>query len=152
MILCPHCGEQMGVTCECRSWSRRKFFTGFGLALGGALLAPRIALKAFAQTEPEPAIVVPTFTTDADIAAMLAKVYKNFRITAFPILTPLLAGLRDEKPRSLFDPPRKEFSGSAVYWDVDLKYQPMPRVIRDYRAPRGSFSVFERFIEQHYAV
>lgn len=55
--------------------------------------------------------------TDADINGVLKNVYENFRINAFPRLTPLLAQLKKGTPGG---PERMQWGGNGVYWDVVL--------------------------------
>ncbi|HUT86460.1 MAG TPA: hypothetical protein VMX15_00030 [Candidatus Heimdallarchaeota archaeon] len=58
-----------------------------------------------------------TTITDADISGVLKNVYENFRINAFPRLTPLLAQLKKGKPGG---PERMQWGGNGVFWDVVL--------------------------------
>lgn len=46
-----------------------------------------------------------------ELSALLKSVYAGYRVNAFPALTPLLAGMKKSRPRSLF-------MGPPVYWDV----------------------------------
>lgn len=154
MVLCPHCGKDAGQLCECRLVSRRRFFAGFGLAVGGALVAPKLALRELAASAmplvPTTVVVAPGVSEAVvldQFGQIMRRVYSEFRVNAFPVLSPLLSTIiRDAKPRSLFEPPPSQ----VVYWDVELNAAPMPRIVRDYRCPRGSFVAFERFVERQY--
>lgn len=59
----------------------------------------------------------PLLISNADITGVLKNVYEDFRINAFPKLTPLLANLKKGKPSG---PERMKWGGNGVYWDVVL--------------------------------
>jgi hypothetical protein len=57
----------------------------------------------------------PTFLTDTNIAGVLKNVYAQYRINAFPLLTPLLANVKKGQAGG---PENMRFGGNGVYWDV----------------------------------
>lgn len=59
----------------------------------------------------------PLLISTSDISGVLKNVYEDFRINAFPKLTPLLAQLKKGKPGG---PERMKWGGNGVYWDVVL--------------------------------
>lgn len=59
----------------------------------------------------------PLVMTNTDISGALKNIYENFRINAFPKLTPLLANLKKGKAGG---PENMRFGGNGVFWDVVL--------------------------------
>ena len=59
----------------------------------------------------------PLLITNTDISGVLKNLYADFRINAFPILTPLLSNVKKGKPGG---PERMRWGGNGVYWDVQL--------------------------------
>lgn len=59
----------------------------------------------------------PLFMTNSDISGNLKNVYEDFRINAFPKLTPLLSQIKKSRPGG---PERMKWAGNGVYWDVVL--------------------------------
>lgn len=59
----------------------------------------------------------PLLITDTDISGVLKNVYAKFRVSSFPIATPLLAQVKKGAPGG---PERMKWGGNGVYWDVKL--------------------------------
>ena len=59
----------------------------------------------------------PLLITNTDISGALKNLYADFRINAFPILTPLLSQVKKGRPGG---PERMRWGGNGVYWDVQL--------------------------------
>ena len=59
----------------------------------------------------------PLVISNTDISGVLKNIYEQFRVNAFPKLTPLLAQIKKSKPGG---PERMQWGGNGVYWDVVL--------------------------------
>jgi len=59
----------------------------------------------------------PLLITDTNVAGVLKNVYAQYRVNAFPLLTPLLANIKKGQAGG---PQNLRFGGNGVYWDVVL--------------------------------
>jgi hypothetical protein len=59
----------------------------------------------------------PLLITDTNIQGVLKNVYTQYRINAFPLLTPLLANIKKGQAGG---PQNMRFGGNGVFWDVVL--------------------------------
>lgn len=73
----------------------------------------------------------PLLITDTDITGVLKNVYADYRINAFPLLTPLLANIKKGKPGG---PENLKWGGNGVFWDVALT-----RPVGMHSSPNGFF-------------
>lgn len=59
----------------------------------------------------------PLLITNTDVSGVLKNVYEDYRINAFPKLTPSLAQIKKARPNG---PERMRWGGNGVFWDVVL--------------------------------